>query len=298
MRTYALVALAVLIAAASTTHAQTALRLQGSGVASGSIMLPDGPFDVEVLLDLTVPPVFQALGDTTLYGSRGVLSATIDGTPLPLDGGDLAIVQRDDGTQSIEVGFGTANLLNTAFGTSLSVSFVPGTLSPALEVGELVGLTPAAYSGVPVILFGGIFIGEQPTSEQVGLSSLTFSAPEPPQFTQAITPPISQPGDTVVLTPAVASELAASYLWTKDGVPVVDGLGISGQGTPSLTLTASDATRGNYVLTATSLAGSSDSEIIPVGVFRSASAADFNSDGQADFFDVFDLISLLESLAP
>lgn len=297
MRTYKLVALAFLIAAASSASAQTVLRIQGSGVASGSIMLPDGPFDIDVLLDLTLPPVFQGL-DTTIYGRGIVLSATIDGTPLPLDGTNLEIFQRDDGRQTVDVSFGTANLLNTAFGTGLVVNLVPGTLSPALEVGELVGLTPAAYSGAPEILFGGIIIDEQFTSERVGLSSLTFSVPELPQFTQAIAPPISQPGAMVVLTPPVASELAASYGWTKDGVPVVDGMGISGQGTPSLTLTASDATRGNYTLTATSLAGSSSSGIIPVGVFRSASAADFNSDGQADVFDLLDLISLIDAQAP
>ena len=70
----------------------------------------------------------------------------------------------------------------------------------------------------------------------------------PPRITQQPTPAaqIATFGDTVHLSVAAEGDGALTYLWRRDGTPLMDGDEVTGSTTPMLSLTASAATEGVY----------------------------------------------------
>ena len=114
-------------------------------------------------------------------------------------------------------------------------------------------------------------------------------------LSRCIVPPLitTQP-PSVVLVPAgggvaelgvvVRGGRPLTYHWRRDGEPLIDGGGVSGATTPTLTIDATVEDVAAYDVVVTNASGSDTSEPSVIAV-RTACQADFDGDGQLTLFD-------------
>lgn len=95
--------------------------------------------------------------------------------------------------------------------------------------------------------------------------------------------------DTVTVVPVI------DYQWRKDGVALVDGPGIAGAATPTLTIDADPANLGVYDCVLTTF--SEQRVTLPASFVLTGTAPDpdYNGDGAIDFLDVLELIEDVEA---
>ena len=108
-----------------------------------------------------------------------------------------------------------------------------------------------------------------------------------------IVPTITDQPAPVVLLPAdggvaefgvMATGTELIYQWRRDGVPLVDGDGVSGSNTPMLTIDATLEDVAVYDVVITNVGGRDTSEPSVIAV-RQPCQADFDGDGRLSLFD-------------
>lgn len=97
-----------------------------------------------------------------------------------------------------------------------------------------------------------------------------------------------------VLADTVTDVPEIGYQWRRDGVDLVDGPGIAGANTPTLTIDADPANLGVYDCVLTTF--SEQLTTLPASFVLTgvAPSPDYNGDGQIDFFDVIKLVEDIE----
>lgn len=154
---------------------------------------------------------------------------------------------------------------------------------------ELNGVTP---TGAGVISLEGDNIQDN----FVYFNVVEIAVAEPVAITAQPESSIVDAGGTLTFT-ATAEPAGAALKWQRDGVDVVDGMGVSGATTDTLTITdAGIADAGIYTLVATE-AGSSATSDGAIGAVRASSigVVDFDNNGVLDFFDVLAFIDAFDA---
>ncbi|MEM0983756.1 MAG: hypothetical protein AAGI17_07395 [Planctomycetota bacterium] len=163
-------ALAGLVVAAGLAQAQPLMRIQGSGVASGSLVIPDGPFTFEYILDTSFPETpgngFDPSQpqDFRLY-LRGALPAGefAAGDTLNQSSASRTVeIIRNPGNGELRLRIGQVTGAETAFGSSISIPFTPGSFGVLSHLPAVATLTTDDIIGLTRIVFNGIFIDGNP----------------------------------------------------------------------------------------------------------------------------------------
>lgn len=242
--------------------------------------------------------IVGARGDNSSTGAAYVFDSTTglqlfkltasDGAFTDNFGGSVAI----SGTTAIvgarfsdDAGFfsnsGSAHIFDTTTGQQLFKL----TASDA-EIDDYYGSSVAISSA-------GIIVGANGDDDAGSGSGSAYVFIRPPEITSQPQSIIVSPGETAVFNVGVTSPGARVYRWRRDGVEMSNGGNISGALSPSLQIVAQPGDAAIYDCVITNpLEVVSEEVILSVRSDPNECVVDLNDDGELDFFDVSEFLTL------
>ncbi len=223
--------------AGTATLTLTKVAASSGGVYSVTVANSEGTAtSAGAALTVQSAPVFALLpvSQTVKEGANVTLTASANANPAP------TYRWRKDGVDLVDGGN------------------VSGSATATLTLSKVSSANAGLYTLVAVNAVG---------SATSSAAALTVDPAKAPRFLEHPNGKTARKGETLVLAATVEAAPAPSYEWTKDGQPVVDGGGVSGATTATLTLADVDsADAGGYALKATNSEGSAVSTVATVTV--------------------------------
>ena len=180
-------------------------------------------------------------------------------------------ITRQPGSQSLV--WGTNTILSVAASGSHPMTYqwkrdgsdLPGATTNFLELNSVTDVDAGDYT---VVVSNGV------SSITSAAAVVQVSPATPPSFTQQPSGGTVDEGGSIVLAVAADGFPAPTYQWRRDGVNLVDGVGISGATTSSLTLDpVTTGMAGFYDCVATNGGGSVPSNFVSIAVNAAPSIA-------------------------
>lgn len=193
-------------------------------------------------------------------------------------------------------------------GTALVFSPRGGPHSAVCRAGESLQVATGVWRTIQQIRFDGVSPGGEGLSTPLGAGRdlairleftddshaivrarlpVAVSSPSCVAFVSSPADQLVNVGATIVVSGAAQGAAPLQFRWRKDGADLVDDERISGSATATLTITDAQVTdSGSYQLRATNSCAAVLSA--PAWIDVPGCPADFNRDGQVDFFDYLD----------
>jgi glucose/arabinose dehydrogenase/PKD repeat protein len=237
----------------------------------------------------------EALADNAVVQAGTSISISNTSHPITagLAAGNLPVFTS---TQNFSLASGT---IAPAPGTRVLATFAGGP-NPALIASEQGAPLLAGYIAparrVFYFLEDSSYLAATAANKDLLLRCACWATDSAPRI---LTQP--QPSEVTEPSPAVFSVSArgagVSYRWRKNGVDLSSGGNIFGATSPTLTIDpTTPADEGAYDVVITGICGTLTSNPAPLSVL--SCPADFNHDGQVDFFDYLDFASAFDAEDP